>query len=349
MAGHADGNTNHSGLFCISWMKKILLIQTASIGDVILATPILEKLHEFYPEAVLDIFVKKGNEVLFESHPFLRKVYVWDKRSQKYKNWRILLGSVRKERYDLVVNVQRFLMTGLLTVFSKAGQTVGFSKNPLSVFFSKRFPHHIACRKGDPVVHEVDRNLSLIRHLTDSISVRPQLYPTPEQYAKVSQFKSKKYICIAPTSLWATKQFPKEKWIELIQKLGPEISIYYLGAPVDAAVCDQIMEHTRTSNAWNLAGKLSLLESAALMRDSVMNFVNDSSPMHLASAVNAKTTAIFCSTIPEFGFGPLSDDHQVIEITEDLSCRPCGLHGYKQCPEKHFKCAYQIDVDRMLL
>ena len=75
-----------------------------------------------------------------------------------------------------------------------------------------------------------------------------------------------------------------------------------------------------------------------------MNFVNDSAPMHLASSVNAKTTAIFCSTVPEFGFGPLSDLSQVVEIKEKLKCRPCGLHGKKACPEGHFKCGFEIET-----
>jgi heptosyltransferase-2 len=92
----------------------------------------------------------------------------------------------------------------------------------------------------------------------------------------------------------------------------------------------------------NLAGKLSLLESAALMKDARRNITNDSAPMHLASGVNAKTTAIFCSTVPDFGFGPLSDDSVIIETTKKLECRPCGLHGLKACPEKHFDCAYSI-------
>jgi heptosyltransferase-2 len=74
------------------------------------------------------------------------------------------------------------------------------------------------------------------------------------------------------------------------------------------------------------------------MRDAAMNFVNDSAPMHFSSAMNAPTTAFYCSTIPEFGFGPLSDRSRIVESNEDLACRPCGLHGKKSCPLGHFKC-----------
>jgi heptosyltransferase-2 len=83
------------------------------------------------------------------------------------------------------------------------------------------------------------------------------------------------------------------------------------------------------------------------MKDARRNFTNDSAPMHLASAVNAKTTAIFCSTVPDFGFGPLSDDAVVVETSKKLDCRPCGLHGLRACPEKHFDCAHSINYTQL--
>jgi heptosyltransferase-2 len=70
--------------------------------------------------------------------------------------------------------------------------------------------------------------------------------------------------------------------------------------------------------------------------------------MHLASAVNAPVTAVYCSTTPAFGFGPLSDDSAVVEAIPAPECRPCGLHGYRQCPEGHFKCAETIKTEQLL-
>ncbi|MFN7234860.1 MAG: glycosyltransferase family 9 protein, partial [Cyclobacteriaceae bacterium] len=98
----------------------------------------------------------------------------------------------------------------------------------------------------------------------------------------------------------------------------------------------------------NLAGELTFLQSAALMKEAVMNYVNDSAPMHLASAVDAPVTAIYCSTLPSFGFGPLSSNSRVVETHEKLDCRPCGLHGHRQCAKGHFKCSSGIQVDQLL-
>jgi len=320
-------------------MRKFLIIQTAFIGDVILATPLIERLAESYPDARIDFVLRKGNERLLEAHPLLHTVWVWDKRSHKYRNLFALARSLRQVGYDCVLNLQRYYSSGWLTLFSAASQKRGFSKNPFSLFFTKRFPHTI-----EPSVHEVDRNLSLLAGLTPTQRTRPKLYPSSKDLERVSQYKERPYVCIAPTSVWFTKQFPLEKWSDLIRHIPQSHTIYLLGAPTDRSICEHLITQTQQPNIHNLAGQLSLLQSAALMRDAKMNYVNDSAPMHLASAMNAPTTAIYCATVPKFGFGPLSQDAHVVETTQSLSCRPCHLHGLADCPQKHFNCAWSIDV-----
>ncbi|MFN0016450.1 MAG: glycosyltransferase family 9 protein, partial [Saprospiraceae bacterium] len=109
--------------------------------------------------------------------------------------------------------------------------------------------------------------------------------------------------------------------------------------------CERLAQSANRPGVQNLAGRLSFLESAALMRDATMNYVNDSAPMHIASAVNAPTAAVFCSTVPRFGFTPLSKNRFVIETDQPLACRPCGLHGYRACPQGHFACAETVRAE----
>jgi heptosyltransferase-2 len=144
-------------------LKKILVIQTASIGDVILTTPVIEKLHRFYPEAALDLLVKTGIEGLFRNHPFLHKVIAWNKKQGKYRNFFQIFSMIRKEKYDAVITVQRFVLTGFLAAFSGAKIRIGFSKNPFSMFFTTSVPHVFG--EG---MHEEERNLMLITALTDA-------------------------------------------------------------------------------------------------------------------------------------------------------------------------------------
>ena len=321
--------------------KKILIIQTAFIGDVILATGMIEKLHASHPDYSIHLLLRKGNESLLKNHPYIDELLIFDK-SKKYKSLFGLVKRIRNEQYDYVVNAQRFFTTGLITALSGGKITIGFNKNPLSFLFSKTLAHVI----GDG--HETDRNQSLIASITDEKTAKPKLYPSQEDFDKVEIYTKERFVCIAPTSVWFTKQYPKEEWVKFINKMPKDFVIYLLGAPSDNEACEEIIASSDNPKTVNLAGKLSLLQSAALMQKAKMNYVNDSAPMHLCSAVNAPVAAIYCSTVPNFGFGPLSDQSVIIETSKELSCRPCGLHGHRACPEKHFDCAYSIDQQKML-
>ncbi len=336
-------------------LSKILIIQTAFLGDVILATSIIEKLHEHYPESRLDFLLRKGNETLLTNHPHLTKIYVWNKQTNKVKNIYFIIQQIRAEKYDLVINLQRFFSSGLFAAFSGATQIVGFKNNPLSFLFSSAYPHQI----GDDT-HEIARNQALIANFTNHIPKNPKLYPTSKHYTNIEKYQTNLYICLAPSSVWFTKQYPLQKWVELLNELPQKFTIYLLGSPADVALCEQIIEQSQEKkqkeehnqiqkqHIESLCGKLNLLESAALMQDATMNYVNDSAPLHIASAMNAPVCAIFCSTVPSFGFTPLSAKSFVIEVSEKLACRPCGLHGHKQCPKGHFLCGYNIETQKLL-
>ncbi len=327
-------------------MKRILVIQTASIGDVILATPLVESLHLALPDAKIDFLLKKGNEHLFENHPFLNEIIIWDKTNRKYKNYYKILFKLRKKSYDLIINVQRFSSTGLLTVLAGSKQTIGFDKNPFSFFYCTKVKHVILAEGED--LHEVDRNLELLHSLKIKPFRSPRLYPSENDYSGIKKYKTNPYICIAPASLWFTKQFPVEKWVEFANAVPEKLSIFLIGSSSDRELCDRIIAESDNSKVINLAGNLTLLQTASLLKGADMNYVNDSAPQHLASSVNAPVTTIFCSTIPAFGFGPLSENEKVIETHEQLDCRPCGFHGLRSCPKKHFKCAVTITKEQLL-
>lgn len=325
--------------------NKILIIQTAFIGDAVLATALLEKLNHTLPDASLYVLVRKGNEGLFKQHPYLKQLFIWDKKNGKYKDlWR-LLKLIRSEKFDLVINVQRFAATGILTAFSGAKNTIGFDKNPLSFLFSRKIRHVISDPQNP--LHEVERNQQLIAHITDETFALPALYPSAEDHQKINVFQSEPYICIAPASVWFTKQYPEDKWVELVKRITQKV--YIIGGPGDHPLGDRIVKMVNEpERVINLCGTLNFLESAALQKGALRNIVNDSAPMHFASAVNAPVTAIYCSTIPGFGYGPLSTAKAIIETKEKLSCRPCGLHGHKQCPRGDFACAYSISTEQIL-
>lgn len=293
----------------------------------------------------MDVLVRKGNESLLQNNPAINNIHIWDKSKNKISSIFQTVKKIRKEEYDLIINLQRFASSGIMTVLGGAKETRGFSKNPLSYLFTKKYEHQI--NPTNPV-HETSRNFSVVADLCQGIIHRPVLFPSDEDFKWVEKYKSAEYICLAPASIWFTKQLPFEKWVELIQKYNlqfPSHTIYILGGKADAALGDKLIHNANCSKLNNLCGQLSFMQSAALMKGAHMNYVNDSGPLHICSAMNAPVTAFFCSTTPDFGFGPLSDQSFIIESEKKLDCKPCGLHGYKSCPLGHFDCGNSIKIE----
>ncbi len=309
-----------------------------------LATAVAEKLHTYFPDATIDFVVRKGAENLLAHNPHLRKVWVWDKKKNKGFNLLKLGFSLRREGYTHTINLQRFFTSGLLTLLSGAPIRIGFDKNPLSRFYTLALPHIISPKDNPHPVHELERNQSLIATLTDAVPALPKVYPSAADEDAVRPFKQTPYYCISPASVWATKQYPVEGWAQLINTLPQDANVYLLGGPGDTALCESIRQQCTGNQVFNLSGKWPLLASAALMRDALHNWTNDSAPLHLCTATGARVTAVFCSTIPQFGFGPAGPNGRIAQFPGELYCRPCGLHGHRACPEGHFRCAREIPL-----
>lgn len=321
-------------------MNNILIIQTAFIGDVILATALVESIAEKHPEAKIDFILRKGNEGILKDHPNLNSVIIWNKGENKYRNLKKMISELRTKEYDLLINLQRFASSGYLSWRAKAKMKVGFKKNPFSFCYKYKSVHKI----GDGT-HEIERNQVLLENVGSYSLKKPRLYPSELANQKAVEIRGEaKLIVMAPSSVWFTKQLPKNKWIELIKSQSPETQVVLIGAKADREYLGQIVAESKSDTIRNMAGELDLLESTALIKVADMTHVNDSAPLHLASSVNAAVTAYFCSTIPDFGFGPLSDDNRIVQIKANLDCRPCGLHGKKECPKGHFDCGQKIDV-----
>ena len=265
---------------------KILIIQTAFIGDVVLATALIESIKKEFPKSSIDFLLRKGNEDLLKNHPKINRLIIFDKKAGKYKNLLNLLFQFRKEKYDHVINPHRFGTSGFLTAFSGAQNKVGFDKNPFSFFYSKKYKHSL-----DEGMHETERNHLLISELVKASSAKPKLYPSENDYEVIPD---EDYVCMAPASVWFTKQYPEKHWVELINEIPENIKIFLIGGPGDKDLCQRIMDASNTKQISNTAGDLSFLQSAALISKAKMTYANDSAPMHFASAMNAPITAIYC-------------------------------------------------------
>lgn len=333
--------------------KTILIIQTAFIGDTILASQFARAVKDQYPNSKIHFFLRKGNESVIQGLPTIEKVWVWDKQGGKTKNLMKLIKELRSIRFDMVFNLHRHFNSGLIASLMHSPLKVGFKQNPLSFFQTHSVDHKIPHKTPAGLWHEVQRNLQLLQKAEPSYQIvdnsknyKPELPLQEKHFAKVAPHTEGDYFVIAPASVWFTKAWSEHKYKELALELSKRGRVLFIGGPTDKDLCDRIREGI--PNTENLCGGLNLLDSAALMKKAKRVFVNDSAPLHLASCVNAKTTAIFCSTVPEFGYTPLADDSVVVDVGNSLSCRPCGLHGHQACPLGHFKCSEDIEIKRVL-
>jgi heptosyltransferase-2 len=203
----------------------------------------------------------------------------------------------------------------------------------------------------DPTDHEIDRNLSLLSPLSLQIDKNelPQLYPSAEDARVVDSVldnlglnKENHIVTAAPGTIWNTKRWPADRFAAMCKQLSSECSaVLLVGGKEDIALCEEIAGMSKAKNVFNVAGKLSLLQSAELIKRSHVLISNDSAPMHLAVAVATPVVAIFGATIPEYGFAPRGAYDIVIE-TKGLKCRPCSIHGGKTCPIGTFECMMAI-------
>jgi len=326
--------------------KTILIIQTAFIGDTILASHFARALKDKFPDSKIHFLLRKGNESVIQGLPTIERTWIWNKKGSKLKNLINLILELRRIQFDMVFNLHRHFNSGLLTAFMKSPFKAGFVQNPLSFFYTYKVNHQIPDPRG---YHEVQRNLELIPDLNienNSKLYKPELPIQQKNIDKVSSYISESYFVMAPASVWFTKAWSEKKFQELTRELVKRGRVYFIGAETDKELCDRI--RMNLPNTENFCGKLNLLDSAVLMKNARRVIVNDSAPLHLASCMNARTTAIFCSTIPAFGYTPLSDDSVVVDVGGSLDCRPCGLHGHKSCPKGHFKCSEEIEIKTIL-
>ena len=329
----------------MSQASKVLIIQTAFLGDAVLITSLLEKIRVESPSSTIHLLVRKGLEDIFKAYPQgnFGQVWTYDK-SNKLKSWWALRNDFTNEKFDQVFVAQRFFGMGLLSISIGAKKVVGFDKNPLSLFFDEKVPHEFGQGK-----HETERNTQLLASWLGPHLHKPFLNASHLNNFPVD-LQPKKYLSISPGSVWETKRFTVHKWIDFIRLLPLDQEIVLMGSAAEKHLSDEIEQAFMVSSRHisNACGRFNLQEAIAVFQQSLMSFVNDSGPLHICSAVNTPTVAIFCSTIPAFGFGPLAKQNKIIEVKEKLTCRPCGDHGKKSCPEIHFNCANSIDVQEML-
>jgi len=320
--------------------EKILMIQTAFLGDVILSTPVVRALKKVFPDSRLDVLTIPATRSIFQHNPFVNKIIEFDKKPlvKKLGSFVGVLAALKTTNYDLAFSLQSSLTSSFLMMLAGISERVGFK-------FQKFLTIPVSHEKGLPIR---ERYLSLLRPFSNQkFDNQTELFWTEKEEQTATKFftelaaKGQYVLGIAPGSVWQTKMWLPEYYVSLLKLLSQQgnIAVVLLGGGAEKQLCDDIIEAAQT-NAVNVAGKLSVLESAALINKLDLMLTNDSAPMHIANAVKTDVIAIFGPTVKRFGCYPYRENDVMLEI--DLYCRPCSKHGGKSCPEGHFRCMREI-------
>jgi heptosyltransferase-2 len=315
----------------------ILLVDTSFLGDVLCAEPLVRAVAESQP-APIDFLTSPGGSGMLGNHPQIREVLIFDKRgcdSGFSGLWR-MAQKLRARRYQQVICSHRSWRTAGLLWLAGIPERVGFHNASGALLYTKRVQY----RKD---LHEIQRNLELAG---GGDWEAPRVFPTEAERGRARELcPDGPFVAIAPGSIWATKRWPQDYFTAVVRELDKQgVSVVLLGGPDDTPLCEEIATGTR---AHNLAGQTNLRESAAVLESAKVMLTNDSAPMHLGVAAGIPVVAIYCATVPEFGFAPRGKDDVVLEVP-NLSCRPCGIHGHKSCPERNFRCGKELAPERVM-
>lgn len=321
-------------------MEKILVIQTAFIGDAILTLPMIQKLKSFLQYSEIHVLAIPSTEEIFNASPYVSKTITIDKRG-KHKSLSGLFNFIKelkKHNYNRIYSPHRSLRTSFIVMMLGVTETYGFNSSS----FKFVYKHLI---KYEAQHHEVQRNLDLIGY-HDDWKVLPEVSISESAEEKINLFISGNNLtgniaAIAPGSIWNTKKYPEIYFKEIIRYFRKKsFFVVLIGSEKDRTICDNIISEFN-DGVVSAAGMFTIVETIGLLKRISIIVSNDSAPTHFAMCANIPALTIYCSTVPGFGFSPYNYGSSFVSLN-DLDCKPCGIHGYEKCPINTFVCAFNL-------
>ena len=318
-------------------MAKFLIIRFSSIGDIVLTTPVIRCLKTQVEDAEVHYLTKAAYAPVLKHNPYIGKLWLYHKEDEKS-----LIRELRYEHFDYVIDLHHNLRTAR---FKRKLKLLAFSFDKLNP--EKWLLVNFGINRL-PDVHIVDRYLATLKlfevvndqkGLDYFISEEDTILPE-----EIQQLLPPNYIALVTGAQHFTKKAPAVLLAGLCRNLSWPVVI--LGGKEDMAEAEKIVQLANKDNILNLAGRLSLNQSAYLVKNSLAVVTHDTGLMHIAAAYKKKIFSIWGNTIPEFGMYPyLADPASVIYEVHGLKCRPCSKIGFQKCPKGHFKCMKDQDYE----
>lgn len=333
--------------------ERVLIVQTSFLGDALLTVPLARRVKEVLPGARLSVMTRPETADVFRACPAVDEVLIDDKKGagRGLAGIRGAAETLKAGRFDLALVPHRSFRTALIARLASIPRRIGFAASAGAFFFHEAVPFPW----GAP---EAERNLALLLPLDPSLRAGPRdsLYladgapghaaaAVAKRLEEAGVRPGERLVGVHPGSVWPTKRWFPERFSALAARLARDgARVVLIGGPGDKELSAGVAAAAATPSLLDWTGKTTLPELLALIARLDLLVTNDSGPMHVAAAHGVRVLALFGPTTRELGFFPYGEGHRVLEA--DLRCRPCGLHGAKECPEGHFLCMRLITVDQ---
>ena len=323
---------------------KILVIRFSSLGDVVLVSPLFQKIKNRYPISEITFLTDNKFECLFKTDPNVDRIISYDVSGENLVYLIKSLKRMRKEHYDIIIDCHSIPRSLIFLYFGRAIKRKRVNK------FSLQRRKIISSQKKREIPHVVKRYLATLNGM-DRNEFKPNIYLKEEEIDKISNILSKKkgkkkVVGFVPGASKRTKIWKLEKLkslaVELVDK--NDVFIIFFGNKEEIPLVKEVKEGLQNQYL-DLSGKTNLRELALFINNCNVLFTTDSGPMHIAVAVGTPVVSIFGPTVPEFGFAPY--DEKSVVISKSLSCRPCSLHGNDVCPLRHHNCMKLIEIEEV--
>lgn len=314
--------------------KKILFISLYFNGDILLASPVFKLVRELYPDAAMDIWIKSRTKSLMEGYKdnFNKVIDFNDIRTRRYdevvdpslKKKLDFFKQLRKEKYDIVIDLTGLFWTAFAVFYMKARYSCGFNFHGFGFFYNSVSP---AVTNG----HLIDKNLDVILkskifyELDNPVEVdrKPFYNLTDESVNIINDFLKNSdvsadqlNIVFHTTAGWKAKEWDAEKFIEAIDLLNVDVNVFLIGGPGDV-IKNQAIEAGTKRKIFNTTNNFSINQTAALIAQCDYYVGADSGPLYIAEALGVKTISLFGPTNPLFS-APRGDMHS--SVYYDLFC-----------------------------
>lgn len=319
----------------IKSIKKIVILQTAFLGDIALAMPLFQELKRLSDCHLTFITTPPGAHIASVS-PFIDEIIVFDKRKahKGFDGLKMLANDLKKKNFDLAFCLHRSLRSTFLLKLSGIKTIIGYKKAQMSFLYNYK-NNYIS------YFHSIKRNLTFLRFLVDEYEIK---IPKPViNFIEVNFELPKSFIAIAPGSVWKTKRWLPSHFNELVRLFEKDgKNVILLGGKADSHICKEVKAGT---NAIDLSGSFSIPESISIMSKAELVITNDSAPTHFAYLSNTPTLTIYGPTSPIFGFAPVGKYDRV--VSKDLECSPCEIHGSNKCPIGTHECMKSLTPEEV--